>query len=122
MNTLIPLNESLLDSIIVHYPNEVDGCSLRNFFVDLLTAMWTQTECHFDINNPFPGLSNKNKGWPVHLQIALVRAGVIEGTINQAGFQCNFDLANQVIENLLQCMRKGAEPVARTGVASTSVV
>ncbi|MEM8519036.1 hypothetical protein [Janthinobacterium sp. CAN_S7] len=108
MKTLIPVTESLLDSVIVYYPNEVDGCSLRNFFVDLLTAIWTQTECHFDINNPFPGLSTKNKGWPVHLQIALVKAGVIEGHLGERSFECNFELANQVIENLLQMMRKSS--------------
>lgn len=108
MKTLIPVTESLLDSVIVYYPNEVDGCSLRNFFVDLLTAIWTQTECHFDINSPFPGISTKNKGWPVHLQIALVTAGVIEGHLGERSFECNFELANQVIENLLQMMRKSS--------------
>lgn len=61
-------------------PNDSGADTVRGYLIALLLAVWTEGE-GFSGKCPFG-----NSGWEADILVALVRAGVIEGTLDSDGY------------------------------------
>lgn len=60
--------------------NDADAATVRDYLIKLLALVWTDTEC-FDGKRPFG-----NSGWDGDFDLALIKAGMVEGAIDEDGY------------------------------------
>lgn len=73
------------------------GVTLRDFFYNLITALWDQAEC-FSGKRPFG-----NSGWKYDVYAVLIKNGAIPGSLDADGFveQVDTDTADLFVTQVI---------------------
>ena len=76
--------------------------TVRQYLFTLLSTLWKDGEC-FSGKRPFG-----NSGWEYDLYMPLIKAGVINGDIDEDGYlqDCDSDAGYKVIESLIKHLAK----------------
>jgi hypothetical protein len=84
-------------------PNDAEAATIRDYLVKLLADLWSEQES-FDSKRPFG-----NSCWENDLYLALVKAGIVEGVVDDEGWLDEMDdeaeeKANQLIAQAIQSL------------------
>ena len=88
--------------------NDANAATIRDYLITLLATLWDEKD-GFDGKRPFG-----NSDWDSDLIVALIRAGVIEGEVDEDGYigSCDDDAAEELIAGAVQALGY-SEPDAR---------
>lgn len=80
--------------------NDADAATIRDYLIALLATLWEEKD-GFTGKRPFG-----NSGWDGDLVIALIRAGLIEGALDEDGYleSCDDDAAEELIAAAIQAL------------------
>src|SRR3954469_7204393 len=81
--------------------NDAQGATVRHFLVALLAALWDEKD-GFDGKRPFG-----NSDWDGELAIALIRARLIDGAIDEDGYietGSDWDAADRLIGSAIRAL------------------
>lgn len=84
--------------------NDADAATIRDYLIKLLATLWDEKE-GFDGKRPFG-----NSDWDSDLIVALIRAGLIEGELDEDGYieSCDDDAAERLIAAAIQALGQSA--------------
>ena len=73
--------------------NDAGAETVKGYLKALLTELWEKEE-GFSGKRPFG-----NSGWKHHVELALINAGMVSGTIDSEGFinECDCDKSDELI-------------------------
>ncbi len=66
-------------------PNDSGATTVRGYLIELLTELWRE-ESGFSGKRPFG-----QSGWQSTIELALVKAGVVQGTLDEDGYLDTLD-------------------------------
>lgn len=80
--------------------NDANAATIRDYLITLLATLWVEKEA-FDGKRPFG-----NSDWDGDLVVALIRAGAIEGELDEDGYlnSCDDDAAEELIADAIQAL------------------
>lgn len=80
--------------------NDAGAATIRDYLIALLAMLWDEKE-GFNGKRPFG-----NSDWDGHLVIALVRAGLVDGEIDEDGYLdgCDDDAVEELIADAIQAL------------------
>ena len=78
--------------------NDADAKTIREYLKALLSKLWEEGEA-FSGKRPFG-----NSGWEFPLYTALVKAGVVEGSLDEDGYlySCDYKGANKLVYKAIE--------------------
>lgn len=87
--------------------NDSGASTVRGYLVALLAELWRE-EDGFSGKRPFG-----NSGWPYDIYVPMVRAGIVEGQLDEDGYAERVDVpaADELILAAIQSLA-GAEPAS----------
>jgi len=80
-------------------PNDADAATVGEYLSLLLSTLWLQGES-FSGKRPFG-----NSGWHYDVYLALIRAGIVEGVLDEDGYIDEFEYEIQADELILRSIR-----------------
>jgi len=83
-------------------PNDADASTVRDYLKALLSTLWTEDE-GFSGKRPFG-----NSGWKYEVYGALVKAGLVKGSLDDEGYvnSCDNSAADAMIQNAISDLFK----------------
>lgn len=94
--------------------NDADAATIRDYLIKLLAKVWQEGE-GFDGKRPFG-----NSGWDGELAIALVRAGFVEGEIDEDGYLDGADYGR--VESLVLAAIKSLGTADEASLLAVAVI
>lgn len=91
------------DQVVLDLPmqeNDAGAATIREYLCELLSELWEKGE-GFSGKRPFG-----NSGWDYELHVPLVKAGLIDGSVDEDGYLENSDrkAAHQIISSAIESL------------------